>query len=51
MYLKIYGTDLPEICMVGRTMAVDDQSEIDFSNSRVKKLGRGNQFYQLYPQN
>ena len=51
MYLKIYGTDLPKICTVGRTMAVDDQSEMDFSNSRVKKLGRGNQFYQLYPQN
>jgi len=27
-----------------------DQSEIDFSNSRVEKLGRGNRFYKLYPE-
>ena len=31
-------------------MAVLDQSETDFSNTRVEKLGRGNQFYKLNPQ-
>jgi len=29
-YLKIYETNLHQICRVGRTMAVDDQSEISF---------------------
>ena len=29
-YLKVYQTDLRQICRFGRTMAVDDQSEISF---------------------
>jgi len=29
-YLKVYETDLLQICRFGRTMAVDDQSEISF---------------------
>jgi len=29
--LKIYRIDIRRICKVGRTMAVDDQSEISFS--------------------
>ena len=30
-YLKIYPTDLRQSFRVGRTMAVDDQTEISFS--------------------
>ena len=30
-YLKMYQTDLRQIFKIGRTMAVDDQSEISFS--------------------
>jgi len=30
-YLKIYQTDLCQIVTVGRSVAVDDQSEISFS--------------------
>ena len=34
IYLKIYSTDLCQISTFGRTMAVDDQSEISFSVPR-----------------
>ena len=34
-YLNIYQTDLRQIFRVGRTMAVNDQSEISFSISLV----------------
>ena len=45
-YLKVYRTDLHQICTIGRTMAVDTQSEISFSipqGTRTWTLPYGNQ--------
>jgi len=30
-YVNIYGTDVHEICRIGRTLAVDERSEAIFS--------------------
>jgi len=45
--LKIYRIDIRRVCKVGRTMAVDDQSEISFS----RDVAMATDFCWCYPQN
>jgi len=45
-YLKIYRTECHQACRVGRTMPVDDQSEISFSISQKKRC-RCSQFCRI----
>ena len=42
-YLNIYRTDLHEICRIGRTLSVDERSEVIFCRF-LKGRCRGNQF-------
>jgi len=47
IYLQIYWTDLRQIFRIGRTMAVDNQSEISISIPQGILLCYGNQFLSL----
>ena len=48
-FCQIYPTDFCQIFRVGRTMAVDDQSEISFFDS-LKDVAKATIFCWLYPQ-
>ena len=50
-HLKIYRTDLCQVCGVGKTTAADDQSEISFRPLPSSDVVMTSIFCWLYPQN